>query len=81
MFTIFPFGVILGDSSEVVEAMRSPFIEMEADSETVTAKEGEAVTFMCRVGGHPQPRLVFYKDQKRLRPNENVKIGKYKIEF
>ena len=43
----------------------------------VTIAEGETVTFVCKVGGNPEPRMVFFKDDKRLRSNENVTIGTY----
>ena len=55
--------------------MRCPFIEMDTEAEHIKVKDGQPVTFVCRVGGYPQPRLVFYKDDKRIRPNENIRIG------
>merc|ERR1719464_852276 len=36
--------------------------------------ENDAISLVCRVGGWPEPRLIFYKDGKRLRPNENVSL-------
>ena len=45
---------------------------------SVPIQEGDTVTFVCKVGGNPEPRLVFYKDNKRLRTNENIFIGKNK---
>ena len=50
-----------------------PTIDM--DEVDICVAEGEAITMVCRVGGRPEPRLVFYKDEKRLRPNENIFIG------
>ena len=52
-----------------------PLIEMEEDQVNLSVGEGEAITLVCKVGGYPEPRLVFYKDDKRLRPNENISIG------
>ena len=54
-----------------------PSIEMEHEI-NVTIEEGETVTFVCKVGGNPEPRMVFFKDDKRLRSNENVTIGMYR---
>lgn len=65
----------LPDAAEEDSSMRCPFIEMDTEGEHIKVKEGHPITFVCRVGGCPQPRLVFYKDEKRIRPNENIKIG------
>ena len=67
--------MILGEGGEEAFPMRSPFIEMDTEAEHIKVKDGQPVTFVCRVGGYPQPRLVFYKDDKRIRPNENIRIG------
>ena len=67
----------LPDAAEEDSSMRCPFIEMDTEGEHIKVKEGHPITFVCRVGGCPQPRLVFYKDEKRIRPNENIKIGTY----
>ena len=59
-----------------------PLIEMEDNGEAALAEadvfvcENDAISLVCRVGGWPEPRLIFYKDGKRLRPNENVSLGK-----
>ena len=53
----------------------APSIQMEHEI-SVPIQEGDTVTFVCKVGGNPEPRLVFYKDNKRLRANENIFIGK-----
>ena len=59
--------------------MKCPFIEMDTEEEHIKVKEGHHITFVCTVGGYPQPRLVFYKDEKRIRPNENIRIGRNSI--
>ena len=72
--------VLLGpDEVEEASSMKCPFIEMDTEEEHIKVKEGHHITFVCRVGGYPQPRLVFYKDEKRIRPNENIKIGRNSI--
>ena len=69
--------VLLGpDEVEEASSMKCPFIEMDTEEEHIKVKEGHHITFVCRVGGYPQPRLVFYKDEKRIRPNENIRIGR-----
>jgi hypothetical protein len=52
-----------------------PDVQVDEADVNVFVREGEAITFVCRVGGRPEPRLVFYKNEKRLRSNENVCIG------
>ena len=47
-----------------------------ASEANVFVCENDAISLVCRVGGWPEPRLIFYKDGKRLRPNENVSLGK-----
>ena len=54
---------------------KAPSVDMEPKEEAILVEEGEAITLVCRVGGCPEPRLVFYKDDKRLRTNENISIG------
>ena len=72
--------VLLGpDEVEEASSMKCPFIEMDTEEEHIKVKEGHHITFVCRVGGYPQPRLVFYKDEKRIRPNENIRIGRNSI--
>ncbi|XP_071744847.1 uncharacterized protein [Lepeophtheirus salmonis] len=39
--------------------------------------EGLSKKFICQVKGHPEPRLVFLKDGKRLNRNENINIEYY----
>ena len=64
-----------------------PLIEMEDNGEAALAEadvfvcENDAISLVCRVGGWPEPRLIFYKDGKRLRPNENVSLGKCGLTF
>ena len=33
------------------------------------------VIFSVLVAGYPEPRVNFYRDGKRLRPNERITIG------
>ena len=56
---------------------RAPVIEMDEETPEadVFVRENETISLACRVGGWPEPRLIFYKDGKRLRPNENVSLG------
>ncbi len=53
--------------------------QLTTSLEEVQVAEGDSVILVCKVGGYPEPRLVFYKDDKRLRPNENVSIGEHLV--
>ncbi|XP_069107714.1 LOW QUALITY PROTEIN: titin homolog [Argopecten irradians] len=39
--------------------------------------EGQNVKFRCKVKGYPQPRVIWYKDGKRMTSNSNCKLEKY----
>ena len=38
---------------------------------------GKQVIFSCMVAGYPEPRVNFYREGKRLRPNERITIGEH----
>ena len=40
------------------------------------AIEGNEVSFRCKLSGYPQPRVIWYKDGKKLKNCERHKIGK-----
>ena len=65
------------DEDEAVPEIRLVDKNAEIIDSDVTVKGGEAVTFYCEVkNGHPEPRILFYKNGKLLQTNENVSIGK-----
>ena len=64
-------------SASLPSEMVAPRIQMEHEI-NVAIQDGDTVTFVCKVEGNPEPRLLFFKDDKRLRSNENISIGKEK---
>ena len=62
-------------SASLPSEMVAPRIQMEHEI-NVDIQDGDTVTFVCKVEGNPEPRLLFFKDEKRLRSNENISIGK-----
>ena len=66
-------------SASLPSEMVAPRIQMEHEI-NVAIQDGDTVTFVCKVEGNPEPRLLFFKDDKRLRSNENISIGKKKME-
>ena len=42
--------------------------------------EGNEVSFRCKLSGYPQPRVIWYKDGKKLKNCGQHKIGK-KLRF
>ena len=64
-------------SASLPSEMVAPRIQMEHEI-NVAIQDGDTVTFVCKVEGNPEPRLLFFKDDKRLRSNENISIGKKK---
>ena len=38
--------------------------------------EGHEVSFRCKLSGYPQPRVIWYKDGKKLKNSDKYKIGK-----
>ena len=37
--------------------------------------EGNEVNFRCKLSGYPQPRVIWYKDGKKLKNSDKYKIG------
>ena len=43
--------------------------------------EGNEVSFRCKLSGYPQPRVIWYKDGKKLKNCGQHKIGKKQVYF
>lgn len=41
---------------------------------TAQAKEGETVSFECKVVGAPKPEVRWYKDDKEVKPSKHITI-------
>ena len=53
-----------------------PSIEFQFSIPLKKCQEPESVTLNFRVQGHPEPRVIFIKNNAKLQPNENVDIRK-----
>ena len=51
-----------------------PSIEFQFQSPLKACQEPEQVILNFRIQGHPEPRVIFLKNNAKLQPNENVDI-------
>ncbi|KAJ8320676.1 hypothetical protein KUTeg_002263 [Tegillarca granosa] len=66
--------IILTVKKNTQELKKPEFLKEIKDLEV---REGQSVKFRCKVKGYPQPRIVWYKDRKKLKSDHNVKIEKF----
>ena len=55
------------------ESRAPEFLKPLHDVETII---GHTVKFRCKVKGYPHPKVLWFKDGKRLKPSDVVKMGK-----
>ena len=56
---------------------KSPeFLKGLQDQEVI---EGNEVKFRCKLSGYPQPRVIWYKDGKKIKNSEQYRIGEFSI--
>ncbi len=49
--------------------------EFLKELQDVEVMEGKSARFRCKLRGYPQPRVLWYKDGKRMRDSEEYRIG------
>ena len=42
----------------------------------IECNEGDKVQFRCKVTGYPQPLMLWYKDGKRIKKTDDIRMGK-----
>ena len=59
-------------TDNTLECKTPEFIKPLHDVETFI---GNSVKFRCKVKGYPHPKVLWFKDGKRLKPSDVVKMG------
>ena len=74
---IYIYIYIFATFSESTGEKQAPqFLKGIQDVEVV---EGRTVKFRCKIRGYPQPRVLWYKDGKRIFSGDNYLTGELQV--
>ena len=66
------FSIFLVQTDNTVSSKAPEFLKPLHDVETFI---GNSVKFRCKINGYPNPKVLWFKDGKRLKPSDAVKMG------